>query len=99
MYAAICIAADGSVLISLADSTGKSVILLTHIPLARPRSASCGPLRELGNIRAGTGYGYTNTLSDGLTDMLLRDLRPSLIFRFGRLPIFCGLSADAANQR
>lgn len=56
-------------------------VLLTHIPLARPNTASCGPLREKGTIRAGAGYGYVNTLSVQASQFLLQSTRPSIIFR------------------
>ncbi|KIP11652.1 hypothetical protein PHLGIDRAFT_83335, partial [Phlebiopsis gigantea 11061_1 CR5-6] len=52
------------------------VVLLTHIPLARPDTASCGPLRERGTIRQGAGYGYENTLSARVSQFLLESLRP-----------------------
>ncbi|KAF9222694.1 Metallo-dependent phosphatase [Gyrodon lividus] len=55
------------------------VILFTHIPLARPLDAACGPLREKGSIRQGYGLGYQNTLMDGATEFLLESVKPSLI--------------------
>ncbi|KAF9232270.1 hypothetical protein BU15DRAFT_81423 [Melanogaster broomeanus] len=55
------------------------VVLFTHIPLARPLDAPCGPLREKGSIRQGYGVGYQNTLTDGATKFLLETLKPSLI--------------------
>ncbi|KAI0074379.1 Metallo-dependent phosphatase [Panus rudis PR-1116 ss-1] len=55
-------------------------ILLTHIPLARPDGTDCGPLREKGTIRQGTGFGYQNTLSDEASDFVLQTIRPSVIF-------------------
>jgi hypothetical protein len=57
------------------------VILFSHIPLARPDTASCGPLRERGTIRRGVGHGYQNTLGKQTTAFLLQTLRPSAIFR------------------
>ncbi|KAG2079119.1 Metallo-dependent phosphatase [Suillus decipiens] len=56
------------------------VVLFTHIPLARPLDADCGPLRERGTIRQGHGLGYQNTLSNEASQFLLRLLGPSLIF-------------------
>ncbi|KAG6836854.1 hypothetical protein H0H93_002295 [Arthromyces matolae] len=53
------------------------LILLSHIPLARPDSASCGPLREKGTIRRGVGHGYQNTLGKQTTAFLLQSIRPS----------------------
>ncbi|KAH7908471.1 Metallo-dependent phosphatase-like protein [Hygrophoropsis aurantiaca] len=55
------------------------VILLSHIPMARPLDASCGPLRERGTIRQGFGFGYQNTLMDDATRYILGVTRPSLI--------------------
>ncbi|EIW63041.1 uncharacterized protein TRAVEDRAFT_114625, partial [Trametes versicolor FP-101664 SS1] len=54
-------------------------ILLTHIPLYRPDSASCGPLREKGNIRRGVGPGYQNTFGKKTSAFMLQTLRPSLV--------------------
>lgn len=56
------------------------VVLFTHIPLARPLDADCGPLRERGTILQGHGLGYQNTLSNEASQFLLRSLGPSLIF-------------------
>ncbi|KIJ67637.1 hypothetical protein HYDPIDRAFT_84614 [Hydnomerulius pinastri MD-312] len=56
-----------------------SLVLFTHIPLARPIDSSCGPLREKGSIRQGFGFGYQNTLMDGATEFLLESLKPSLV--------------------
>lgn len=65
-------------------STGSlgPVVLFSHIPLARPLDASCGPLREKGTIRQGYGFGYQNLLMDGATEFLLQSLKPSLVMRF-----------------
>lgn len=57
------------------------MILFSHIPLFRPDTASCGPLRERGTIRRGVGYGYQNTLGKQTTQYLLNSVRPSLVFR------------------
>ncbi|GJE94459.1 Metallo-dependent phosphatase [Phanerochaete sordida] len=56
------------------------VVLLTHIPLARPGTADCGPLRERGTIRQGTGYGYENTLSAQASQLVLESIRPAVVF-------------------
>ncbi|KAG5652395.1 hypothetical protein H0H81_005152 [Sphagnurus paluster] len=56
------------------------VFLLSHIPLARPDSASCGPLREKGTIRRGVGHGYQNTLGKQTTAFLLKSLQPSAVY-------------------
>ncbi|TCD63045.1 hypothetical protein EIP91_006058 [Steccherinum ochraceum] len=60
--------------------TNQPRILLTHIPLARPELASCGPLRERGSIRRGVGAGYQNTLGKRTTRFLLNDIHPAVIF-------------------
>lgn len=57
------------------------VILFTHIPLNRPDVASCGPLRENGNIRKGAGPGYQNMLGKWTTQFIFENIRPSLVFR------------------
>ncbi|KAJ6594046.1 hypothetical protein B0H19DRAFT_921540 [Mycena capillaripes] len=71
----------GSVEFVKSASIGKRpTILLSHIPLARPDTASCGHLREKGSIRRGVGHGYQNTLGKQTTRFLLKTLRPSIIF-------------------
>ncbi|KAI0373402.1 hypothetical protein BV20DRAFT_962538 [Pilatotrama ljubarskyi] len=55
-------------------------LLFTHIPLYRPDTASCGPLREKGTIRRGVGNGYQNTLGKKTTAFLLQTLKPKLVF-------------------
>lgn len=57
------------------------MILFSHIPLFRPDTASCGPLREKGTIRRGAGLGYQNTLGRQASDFLLDHIQPSVIFR------------------
>ncbi|KAF5370828.1 hypothetical protein D9758_001955 [Tetrapyrgos nigripes] len=56
------------------------VILLSHIPLYRKGSASCGPLREKGNIHKGVGHGYQNMLGKETTQFLLDTIHPTMIF-------------------
>lgn len=58
------------------------LILFSHIPLSRPDTASCGPLREKGTIRQGVGHGYQNTLGKQTSAFLIKSLKPSAIFRF-----------------
>ena len=55
-------------------------ILLSHIPLARPESASCGPFRESGRISKGAGPGYQNLLGSETSRFLLEALKPSIVF-------------------
>jgi ethanolamine phosphate phosphodiesterase len=65
----------------------KPVILFSHIPLGRPDTKSCGPLRERGTIRRGVGTGYQNTLGKETTTFLLETLRPSAVFRYSLLSL------------
>ncbi|KZT67161.1 Metallo-dependent phosphatase [Daedalea quercina L-15889] len=58
----------------------KARVLLTHIPLARPEGAPCGPLRERGTIRQGKGFGYQNTLAAATTEFILQRVQPSFVF-------------------
>lgn len=58
------------------------VVLLSHIPLHRPDTATCGRLREKGTIRRGVGHGYQNTLGKETTYYLLDTLHPIAVFRF-----------------
>ena len=55
-------------------------ILLSHIPLARPEAASCGPRREHGRISKGAGPGYQNLLGSETSRFLLDVIRPSVVF-------------------
>ncbi|KAJ9111075.1 hypothetical protein QFC19_001273 [Naganishia cerealis] len=56
-------------------------ILISHIPLARPESSTCGPSREKGRLLKGAGIGYQNLLGSETTRFLLAYLKPSGIFR------------------
>ncbi|KAI0093186.1 Metallo-dependent phosphatase-like protein [Irpex rosettiformis] len=56
------------------------VILFSHIPLYRPDTASCGPLREYGTIHRGAGPGYQNTLGKLTTEFIFEHISPSLVF-------------------
>ncbi|OSD03992.1 hypothetical protein PYCCODRAFT_1451328 [Trametes coccinea BRFM310] len=56
------------------------MVLFTHIPLHRPDTASCGPLREKGTIHRGVGPGYQNTLGKKTTTFLLQTLRPNMVY-------------------
>ena len=76
---------------TLIDTTpgrgNKPIMLFSHVPLGRPDTRSCGPLRERGTIRRGVGTGYQNTLGKETTTFLLETLRPSAVFRsVTRLP-------------
>ncbi|KAG6873416.1 hypothetical protein C0995_015841 [Termitomyces sp. Mi166 len=62
------------------ERDARPLILLSHIPLARPDSASCGPLREKGTIRRGVGHGYQNTLGKQTTAFLLQSLQPAAVY-------------------
>ncbi|KAI0743816.1 hypothetical protein C8Q80DRAFT_861563 [Daedaleopsis nitida] len=55
-------------------------ILFTHIPLHRPDTASCGPLRERGTIRRGVGPSYQNMLGKKTTTFLLQSITPQVVF-------------------
>ncbi|KAH9892823.1 Metallo-dependent phosphatase-like protein [Cubamyces lactineus] len=61
-------------------SEGARPILITHVPLFRPDGTSCGPLRERGTIRQGSGLGYQNLLSPQASQFLLQSIRPAVIF-------------------
>ncbi|KAH7913478.1 Metallo-dependent phosphatase [Hygrophoropsis aurantiaca] len=61
-------------------SKRQPMILFSHIPLSRPSSKSCGPLREKGSIRAGAGHGYQNMLGKDTTEFLLNAVRPAAVF-------------------
>ncbi|KAF5322281.1 hypothetical protein D9619_001903 [Psilocybe cf. subviscida] len=64
----------------VAQGLSGRVILLSHIPLARPESADCGPLREKGTIRKLVGHGYQSMLGKETTSFLLRQLKPMVVY-------------------
>ena len=70
-----------TVIFQLLDGLTQPTVLFTHIPLARPELASCGPLREHGIIRRGVGAGYQNTMGKRTTHFLLKDVHPVIVFR------------------
>lgn len=55
-------------------------ILVSHIPLARPESATCGPLSEHGRILKGVGPGYQNLLGSETSRFLLNAIKPDVVF-------------------
>ncbi|KLT38681.1 Metallo-dependent phosphatase [Cutaneotrichosporon oleaginosum] len=57
-----------------------SPILVSHIPLARPESATCGPLSEHGRILKGVGPGYQNLLGSETSRFLLNEIKPDIVF-------------------
>ncbi|GMK59356.1 hypothetical protein CspeluHIS016_0703710 [Cutaneotrichosporon spelunceum] len=57
-----------------------SPILFSHIPLARPESATCGPLSEHGRILKGVGVGYQNLLGSDTSRFLLNHIKPDIVF-------------------
>ena len=58
------------------------VILISHIPLHRAESKTCGPLRERGTIHRGVGHGWQRTLGKQTSSFLLQSLRPLAVFRY-----------------
>ena len=78
----LCSFQDFNRVISTTSLAEHPVILLSHIPLARSTSASCGPLRERGTIRRDVGHGYQSMLGKQTTHFLLETLQPSIVFRF-----------------
>ncbi|KAI8979531.1 Metallo-dependent phosphatase-like protein [Mycotypha africana] len=58
----------------------KNKILLTHVPLFR--TDECGPYRQSKDktIRQGRGYQYQNLLTEEMSDYLLKEIDPVLIF-------------------
>ncbi|KAA1474312.1 hypothetical protein DENSPDRAFT_824137 [Dentipellis sp. KUC8613] len=63
-----------------AESQEDPVVLLSHIPLHRAESRSCGPLRDKGTIRRGVGHGWQSTLGKQTSTFLLQTLKPAVIF-------------------
>ena len=67
------------------QNSTQPTLLFSHIPLARPERASCGPFREVkhgpgGSIQKGAGHGYQNLLGRLTSAFLLESLQPTAIF-------------------
>ena len=61
-------------------SDPRNRILLTHIPLYRPPSATCGPLRTSSTrISNSRGYQYQNLLDREWTQKILDAVKPALV--------------------
>ncbi|KAK2463168.1 hypothetical protein APHAL10511_004823 [Amanita phalloides] len=72
---------EGTVSFVNSINTGEEpIILLSHIPLSRPTTASCGPLREKGTMHRNVGHGYQSMFGKQTTVFLLEALRPSMVF-------------------
>ncbi|CAN6626564.1 cell division control protein 1 [Trichomonascus vanleenenianus] len=66
---------------AIEEKAGDKRILLTHVPLYRPKGTSCGPLRESGEaLRYIRGYQYETMVTPKLTQELLRRVKPIAIF-------------------
>ena len=63
------------------DAVPEPRILLSHIPLARPEIANCGPLRAKRALHRGAGPGYQNMLGKQTTEFLLSIVKPVTVFR------------------
>lgn len=60
-----------------------SPIVFSHIPLSRPESAKCGPLREgreNSKIRKGVGPGYQNLLGRQTSSFIVDAIHPVVVF-------------------
>nr|CAG8469908.1 10128_t:CDS:2 [Entrophospora candida] len=73
-------------------------ILLTHVPLYRPRDTDCGPLRQKNNyINQGRGYQYQNLVRKNITDLLLDKIKPSVVFS-GDDHDYCEIKHEEAGE-
>lgn len=67
--------------VSLLDKPTIPRVLLTHVPLRRNvEEHPCGPLRESPNFYQNAGYQYQLALDTEVSQQLLNDLQPSLVF-------------------
>jgi len=56
-------------------------ILITHVPLWRPQSATCGPLRHNSlQIPNSRGYSYKCLVREDITRTIINDVKPIYIF-------------------
>lgn len=56
------------------------LILLTHIPLYRPESSSCGPMNEGNPLLYRQGYQYITMVEPSLSLEILNSLKPKYVF-------------------
>ncbi|KAK6456014.1 protein that affects bud emergence, intrachromosomal recombination, and nuclear division [Scheffersomyces xylosifermentans] len=77
----------------------KPRVLLSHIPLYRDPSLSCGPLRESSVFDVmGAGYQYKSTIEESISDDLLTKIKPDLIFS-GDDHDYCDIIHESTNSR
>ena len=63
------------------SAKSKPRVLLTHIPLYRDPSLSCGPLRETAYFDVnGYGYQYKNSVEESLSNEILNKIQPDITF-------------------
>ena len=67
--------------VKLAKMNVRPRILFTHVPLYRPFGEPCGRNRRARNmINQARGYQYQNLVDEHLTQFILDDIRPTMIF-------------------
>lgn len=62
------------------EDINKPKVLLTHVPLYRDKSESCGPLREADSFPYIAGYQYQSVLDPDVSKEILTKIKPNLIF-------------------
>ncbi|KAG2204075.1 hypothetical protein INT47_007069, partial [Mucor saturninus] len=73
---------DSAIAILESDLPGTKRILMTHVPLYRDSTVSCGPNRQKKNtiIKNEYGYQYQNLVSWELSNYILEKVKPVAIF-------------------
>lgn len=73
---------DSAIAVLESDLPGTKRILMTHVPLYRDSSVSCGPNRQKKNtiIENQYGYQYQNLVSWELSNYILEKVKPVAIF-------------------
>lgn len=79
-------------------SKTKPRVLLTHVPLMRPKDADCGPNRESSSFPIAQGYQFQTVLDDGLTREILQKIQPDYIFS-GDDHDYCEISHSYVNAK
>ncbi|ORX91843.1 Metallo-dependent phosphatase [Basidiobolus meristosporus CBS 931.73] len=73
-------AEEAQILMQSSQETHLPKILLSHVPLFRPDSASCGPLRNGPiPIRQKVGYQYQNLIEEDISNTVLNTVKPVLV--------------------
>ena len=89
---------ESQAFLELFEKSSNPRILLSHVPLYRDKSLSCGPLREGVFNGDALGYQYKSTISSDITSRILEKIKPNLIFT-GDDHDYCDIIHRETNSR